>query len=262
MKPKMHRKTISIFFTALVFLSLGPSNALSSERPRQSSVNKIPFSENEELTYKLTWLGVFAGMAKLCIKGKIIKWDKDLYHITSQADSSKFVSLIYKVEDRINSFIDASGLYPWYYSIKQREGRYRARRKIIFDQKNNRATFIKNDNEPKEFSVPPGVQDPISSLYFIRGRDLTTGKSVYVNTFSGKKTHRVEVQIIKKEKIDTMFGKTDTVLIRPILNFHGIFRHKGKIFIWLTDDNKRLPVKMRAEIFIGSVVATLIDYKT
>lgn len=174
------------------------------------------------------------------------------------------MSLIYKVNDRVHSYIDTSGFYPWYYSIKQREGRYRANRIITFDHKNNKAFFTKNDNPPQEFSVPSMVQDPLSTLYFLRTKDLAVGKSVYIDTFSGKKTHRVEVQIIRREKIETIFGKIDTILVKPILDnidFKGIFRHKGNISIWLTNDKKKLPVKMKTKIFVGSVNATLIDYK-
>jgi len=66
--------------------------------------------------------------------------------------------------------------------------------------------------------------------------------------------------VIKKERIKTILGKVDTIVIKPILNFPGIFRHKGNIYIWLTDDQKRLPVRMKTEIVFGAVSATLTGY--
>jgi len=260
----MYKKIVFVFIIILIFFYISPLYPSYYKELKGSSIDNIPFTEKEELTYHITWMGISAGTAKMCIKEKINKWNKELYHIASQADSSEFVSLIYKVKDRAHSYIDTSGIYPWYYSIKQREGRYRANRIIIFDQENNKAFFTKNDNPPREFSVPSMVQDPLSTLYFLRTKDLTIGKSVYIDTFSGKKTHRVEVQIVKREKLKTIFGKIDTILTKAILeniDFKGIFRHKGNIFIWLTNDKKKLPVMMKTRIFIGSVNARLIDYK-
>lgn len=253
----MNKKALFIFIIIFLIHSLMYTKKGTS---KELSAGNLPFSQKEELTYHLTWMGILAGTAKISITGRINKWNRKVYHVSSRADSSEFLSLIYKVEDRVNTYIDAYGIYPLYYSIKQREGHYRADRTIIFDQKNNRASFIKNVNPPKEFSIPPEVQDPLSSFFFVRSKKLITGKSLYVNTFSGKKTYRVEVQVIKKERIKTILGKVDTIVIKPILNFPGIFRHKGNIYIWLTDDHKRIPVKMKTEIVFGAVSATLTDY--
>ena len=258
MKTTM-RRTIFLFIILCLFIPFLPSHSSPAKNRDLSAGSLLP--GKEELTYQLTWLGIVAGMAKLSVSEKIIKWNKVVYHIVSRADSSEFLSLIYKVEDRVNSYIDAAGLYPLYYSIDQREGHYRANRTIIFDQKNTRASFIKNIDPPVESLVPPAVQDPLSSFFYVRRQSLEPGNSIYVDTFSGRKTYKVEVQIIKRERIKTIFGKTDTVLIKPILNFPGIFRHKGNISIWLTDDERKLPVRMKTEIVFGSVSATLVSYK-
>jgi hypothetical protein len=254
-------RRIIFLFIILSFLifSLVSSSSLSEKSKDFPAGSLLP--EKEELTYQLTWLGILAGTAKLSVSEKTIKWNKVVYHITSQADSSEFLSLIYRVEDRVNTYIDAAGFYPLYYSINQREGHYKANRTIIFDQKNTRASFIKNIDPPMEYFVPPAVQDPLSSFFYVRRQGLKPGNSIYVDTFSGNKTYRVEVQIIKRERIKTIFGTTDTILIKPILNFHGIFRHKGNIYIWLTDDERKLPVRMKTEIVFGSVSATLVSYK-
>ena len=253
----MNKKTL---FTFVIIFLIHSLMCIKEGTSKELSAGNLPFSEKEELTYDLTWMGILAGTAKISITGRINKWNRKVYHVSSRADSSDFLSLIYKVEDRASTYIDANRTYPLYYSIKQREGRYRADRTIIFDQKNNRASFIKNVNPPKEFSIPPDVQDPLSSFFFVRSKKLTVGKSLYVNTFSGTMTYRVEVQVIKKERIKTILGKVDTIVIKPILDFPGIFRHKGNIYIWLTDDQKRLPVRMKTEIVFGAVSATLTGY--
>jgi hypothetical protein len=68
----------------------------------------------------------------------------------------------------------------------------------------------------------------------------------------------IEVQVLKKERIKTVLGEVNTILINPLLKNEGIFERKGAIFIWLTDDERRIPVKMKTKVAIGSITATLV----
>jgi hypothetical protein len=68
----------------------------------------------------------------------------------------------------------------------------------------------------------------------------------------------VEVQVVKKEKLDTVLGEINTIQVRPIMKSEGIFERKGAIDIWLTDDDRRIPVRMKTKIKIGSITATLV----
>ncbi len=82
-----------------------------------------------------------------------------------------------------------------------------------------------------------------------------------MEVFDNKKLYKAEVQVVKKEEIETGFGTFKTILIRPVLQSEGIFSRKGDILIWLTDDAKRLPVLLKTKVKVGSIKATLTGGK-
>ncbi|NWF99032.1 MAG: DUF3108 domain-containing protein [Nitrospirae bacterium] len=224
-----------------------------------SSINVFaePFKLPEKFVYELTWTGIKAGTATLGITK-----DGEKYKIVSTAESADWVSFFYTVEDRAESIIIKSDNKEWArpvnYKLKIREGKHRKNKEVIFNTNNKKATYIDHlSNEKKEYDIPESVYDPISSFYYVRTLPLLVGESVYVTVFDSKKIWNVEVQVLRKEKVILPAGTFNTILIKPILKSEGIFSRKGDIFIWLTDDNKRLPVKMQTRVAVGSVIATM-----
>jgi hypothetical protein len=67
------------------------------------------------------------------------------------------------------------------------------------------------------------------------------------------------VQVLKKDRIKLPIGTFDTVIVKPLMQSEGIFNRKGEIYIWLTDDEKHIPVKMQTKVAVGSITATLIQ---
>ncbi len=109
-----------------------------------------------------------------------------------------------------------------------------------------------------ELPIKADTYDPYSSFYHVRTLPLEVGKSVYVSILDTNQLWNVEVQVLKKEKLKTILGEVNTILIKPLMTSEGIFERKGEIYIWLTDDARRIPVKMRTKVTIGSVTATLV----
>ena len=217
------------------------------------------FTIPEKLIFDLTWTGVKAGTATLEIvnhKGQV--------KIISTARSADWVSVFYTVDDRIESLLKSAvfpmqiGL-PENYRVKLREGRHRRDKEVIFDHANRKATYINHlENGKKTYTVNENSLDPLSSFYFIRTLKFEVGKSLYVNMFDSKRLWNVEVQVLRKEKIRTELGEFNTVVIKPLMKSEGIFNKKGDMYIWLTDDQKRIPVKMQTKVAVGSVIATLV----
>ena len=218
------------------------------------------FNVPEKFIYDLTWTGIKAGAASLesINNGDNIK-------IISTAQSARWVSIFYTVDDRAESTLIKNLSQPFVgqpvnYRLKIREGRHRRDKEVIFDLNNSRATYIDHlENEKKEFEMPAFVFDPLSSFYYLRTLRLVVGESVYVTIFDSKKVWNVEVQVLRREKVTLPIGTFDTIVIRPLMKSEGIFYRKGDIFIWLTDDIKRIPVKLQAKVAVGHVTATLIQ---
>jgi len=220
--------------------------------------NGSAFNIPEKLIFDLTWTGLKAGTATLEIVN-----EKDRTKIISTAQSADWLSAFYMVDDRTESVLKNTptasfiGL-PENYRIKLREGRHRRDKEAIFDHANRRVAFIDHiRNEKKDYKIGENTFDPLSSFYFIRTKKYEVGKSIYVDIFDSKKLWNVEVQVLRKERIKTKLGHFDTVVIKPLMKSEGIFNRKGDMYIWLTDDPRRVPVKMQTKAAVGYITATL-----
>jgi len=214
----------------------------------------------ERLAYDLTWTGVKAGTATLEIRP-----GEGGDSIISTAKSADWVSVFYTVDDRIEVQLSRPappgivGL-PLHYHIRIREGRHRRNKEVAFDQPRRKAFYSDLiDKEKKEIDLKNDVFDALSSFYYVRTLTLEVGKSVFVDVLDSKKLWNVEVQVLRKEKITTNLGTFDTVVIKPLMKSEGIFNRKGDLYIWLTDDAGRLPVKMQTKVAVGHITATLVS---
>jgi len=219
-----------------------------------------PFKIPEKFVYDLTWTGITAGTATLELMN-----DGDTIKIISTAQSAKWVSVFYTVDDRVESTLSKNPSPPFIgqpvnYRIRVREGKHRRDKEVIFDHQNNKAKYVSYlENERKEFDLPASVFDPISSFYYIRTLRLEVGKPVYVTIFDSKKVWNVEVQVLRREKVTLPIGTFDTIVVKPLMKSEGIFYRKGEIFIWLTDDIKHIPVKLQTKVAVGHINATLVQ---
>ncbi|GAB4489991.1 MAG: DUF3108 domain-containing protein [Thermodesulfovibrionales bacterium] len=218
------------------------------------------FAVPERFVYDLTWAGIKAGTATLEISE-----DKDGYRIVSTAASANWVSVFYTVEDRIEAKLSKDSGFKFIgrsrsYRVKIREGRHRRDKEVTFDHARRKALFADYlESKRKEYDIERDVFDPLSALFFIRLQKFQIGKSLHVDVFDSKKNWDVEVQVLRKERISTKAGEIDTVVIKPLLQSEGIFNRKGDVIIWLTDDDRRIPVKLQSKVPVGSVNATLVE---
>jgi hypothetical protein len=217
------------------------------------------FRVPEKLTYDLTWTGIKAGTATL----EIIQ-NSDTMRIVSTAKSADWISFFYTVDDRVESVLlspQPPSLVgqPQSYRMKIREGRHRRDKEVVFDPGKRSALYIDHrGGEKKALPIHDNVFDPLSSFYYVRTMKLEVGKPVFVDILDNKKLWNVEVLVLRKEKIRTKLGSFDTVVIKPLMKSEGIFNRKGDMLIWLTDDERHLPVMMLTKVAVGSITATLV----
>jgi hypothetical protein len=220
------------------------------------------FKMPEKLIFDLTWTGIKAGTATMEILD-----DVDSARIISTARSADWVSAFYTVDDRVESLLAIPGSsstigLPQRYTVKLREGTHRRDKEVRFDHAAHRAVYMDHLKKKKQvFGIEGDVFDPLSSFYLVRKARLEVGNSLFVDIFDSKKVWNVEIQVLRKEKIKTCLGSFDTVVIKPLMKSEGIFNRKGDMTIWLTDDDKRIPVMMKTKVVVGSVTATLVGGK-
>ena len=106
------------------------------------------------------------------------------------------------------------------------------------------------------------VLDMLSSLYFVRAQKLEPGKDIIFDIINRERQYPLVVKVLGKETVKTDAGKFNCIVVEPQFRGEGIFVSKGKsLKVWLTDDEYKMPVKMKTEVFIGSVSAELLEYK-
>jgi hypothetical protein len=214
------------------------------------------FRKGEWLKFVIRYGPVKAGYAYMEIPDIVKINGKPCFHIISRAESNDFFSAFYKVRDRVESFIDTTGIFPWHFEKHLREGKFSADVINIFDQKNQRVIARKDT-----FQVPLYVQDVLSAFYYVRTQDLKIGNHFSVDNFSDGKNYPLEVKVLKKENVRVKAGKFYCFVVEPILKSTGIFKQKGRLKVWMTEDPTHTPVMMKSEIVVGSIVAELIDYR-
>jgi hypothetical protein len=270
----LNQRTICVSYCGyflFFFLSLTPATAFATDFPSPPAVAPLqsesrpaadPFFVGEALAFEVRWMGLLAGHASMTVSGQTTRDGHDVYHIRTLAETSPLFSRFYAVRDMGESFIDARELYPWYFHVDQREGSRVTQRTVTFDQRRGVAVHTKNQGTAQTVEVPLGVQDSLSSFYVLRTLPLRVGQSIHLKTFSNGRTYDVEVQILRREKVDAYWGPVDALVVRPLMRFEDVLRQKGEVLIWLTDDALRIPIRLKTAIKIGSIEATLVEVKS
>lgn len=245
------------FFAGLLVISPIEATEPVSVPPPSHHLTNSSFGPGERLTYDVTYFGAKAGTAVMEVMEKTRLKGREVYHIVSTAQSNDFVSLFYPVDDRVESFIDVEGFYPHYIKIKQHQGKRKREKAISFDQIQHRAVQFKNNKE-KVFEVPPRVQDSLSSLYFFRVKNaIDVGRSVFIDVHESEKNWLLEIRGLERERVTTPVGTFDTIKVQAKVQYEGLFMDKGDVFIWFTEDEKRIPVMVKSKIKIGTITAVL-----
>lgn len=220
------------------------------------------FSAGERLTYKISWSKILkAGTAVMEVREDRSAEGKDLLLLVSAARSAGLVSAFYKVSDTIVSVVERDQLRTVSYHADQKHGKRRKQVEMKFDHGAS-VVRVKRDGLSRTFEAPFNVMDALSSLYYIRTRDdLSPEKPLVIDVFDGEKSWDVEIRLLGRERLRTDLGEFDTIRVATYPKYEGVFMHKGEIHIWLTDDERRIPLMMKSTISIGSIVATLTDMK-
>jgi len=213
----------------------------------------------EILTYDVSWSDIVtAGIAVMEIKEGTLPDGKQVLRFIVTTHSKGLVDKFYRVNDRLESVFDPGIMQSLKLSLNASHGKKKRRRELVFDHTNNTVISTLNDDPPETLVIPDQVQDALSSLYYLRTRsDLIVGTTITIPVHDSGKNWSVEVQILGREKVTTPAGEFATIKVRTFPKYEGVFMNKGEIFVWLTEDRRRIPVLMKSTISIGSLVSTL-----
>ena len=228
-------------------------------RPKHRMVENKAFGYYEKLEFSVNYGFINAGSASLEIDTIVDVRGHNCFRIVSKAKSNAFFSKFFRVDDRVASFVDTQGIYPLWFEKHLREGKFKTDRWVRFEQGHNLAIESKGDTTP----TPPFVQDVLSAMFYVRTLPLEVGKSLYIDNYADRKNYPLEVRVLRREKKKVDAGEFECFVVEPLLQEgSGIFANRGKLTVWLSADQYRLPVYMRSKvIFIGSISAQLKNYR-
>ncbi len=213
------------------------------------------FGAAETLYYDIGWQSIVAAQGVMYVNEPIDTNGRICYPIYSTVTSTSFFSTFFRVNDSALTFMDVRELYPLRFEKYLREGKYRSDRIADFDPVAGLA-YTPTDT----LVVPPYVQDALSLLYYVRALELEPGSDLQVENYDGKKVYTLTVGVLRRERIKVKAGVFSTVVVEPLLQAAGLFKHEGGLTVWLTDDRLHLPVLMKSKVIVGSIVAELSQY--
>ena len=222
---------------------------------------RYPAWLGEELTYDVYWGVIQAGTASLDTNQVVLIDGKTAYRIFSHAETIGFVDVFYRVRDYNVAWMDAKTFCSLGYSKHLHEGRFMRDEWARFDSAKGVFTAkIKNKKDQISWvqgKIPENVQDVLSSFYYIRSQNLIPG-TTYTLTVNTQKNWDLLVRVYPPEEVQVPAGKFICFPVEPYLRDAGIFIQKGKkLLVWLTADERKIPVRMQSEVFIGHVRADL-----
>ncbi|MBN1408021.1 MAG: DUF3108 domain-containing protein [Calditrichaceae bacterium] len=226
------------------------------------------FKLGERLIFKVRYGFIKAGYAEMKVLSVGENNNQKYYHIQTTARSASGFDWVYKVRDEVNVFLDYDRLYPLRFEKKLREGSYKADLFVDYNHADSIANieFIRyRDNmkirkrKNEIIKIPPYVNDILSAFYLIRNQDLQVGQPIYLTTNEKDKIYDLEIQVYIKEILEVEAGKFKTIKIEPLLQDEGIFKSKGRLTVWLSDDQYKIPVKMTTEILVGNITTELTE---
>ena len=233
---------------------------VSFNAPKQDA-----YEVGEWFKFRIHYGFVNAGYATLEVKDAIIN-NKKIFHVVGRGYTTGMSRFFFKVDDLYESYIDKESGNPVKYIRKINEGGYVKNQEGFFNQAANSVLVkdYKNRNE-KTFVTPKNTQDILSAFYYLRNYPnidkISPGESIAINMFIDDETTKFKLKFVGREDITTKFGVASSMVFKPLVQSGRVFKEQESLTVWISDDNNRLPIRIKADLAVGSIKADLEEFK-
>ncbi len=260
-------KNIKYFITASTVLVLFSAAGYKLSRTEtiynqiNSGVNAVElpakintaFKEGEILTYRMHYGAINAGVAVLEVKPKVLEVNnRKVYHIVANGYTKGAADWFYKVRDRYETYMDKDAMVPWLFVRRVDEGGFKFSQDYVF----NHYTKKVDVGGGQKFDIPQGIQDMVSAFYSARSMDLSNAKPgdiFSISSFVDKEIWPLKIKFIGREEIKTDIGTYKCLKFRPVVQKGRVFKKEEDLNVWISDDKNHIPMRVQADIIIGSV---------
>lgn len=191
---------------------------------------------------------------------------KPVYHVVGKGKSTGMLHWFFKVNDNYETYIDRKTGYPYKFIRQIDEGGHTKDLEIDFDHKSNTAyVHDKKHNKKKTYSTKENIHDMLSAFYYLRSNineeALQPGHELFLNLFIDDENMDFKVKFLGREVIKTKFGKVNALKFRPYVMAGRVFKEQESLTFWVSDDKNKVPLKIEADLAVGSLDADLDAYK-
>ncbi len=233
-------------------------------------VRNNSFTKGEVLEYKMSY-GIFnIGKGSTIIHDNYHKMNnRDCFKVDVYGRTTGMVDWVADVNDQWGAYIDTVALVPHLSYRKIREGKYKKDEVVSYDHANGKVEAkVLNQKtgeykEPQQYDAPPQVRDLIAGFMYMRTQDFSKVKvndTIIVEGFFEDTVYKLKILYKGKETIRTKAGKFNSIVLKPIMPDNKLFRGENSITAWFSDDKNRIPLKVSANMFIGSAGVELTSF--
>lgn len=244
---------IVVLFIVAITLSIAQKKDEFRKQPNNA------FREGEKLTFDVKYGFVTAGIASFEIPAIKKISGRNAYHVTFEVNTVPTFDNFFKVRDRYETYIDVEGIFPWRFEQHIREGKFSRDFSAFFDQRKGNAK-----TSGGQFEIPKYVNDIVSAFFYARTLDysnLKVGDKIPLKNFYKDKVYDLDVVYHGKETIEVDAGKFECIIVEPLVQEGGLFKSEGSILVWMTNDEAKMPVRVKTKVVVGAIDADLTSYK-
>jgi hypothetical protein len=223
------------------------------------------YDDGEWFKFRVHYGFVTAGYATLEVNETTLN-NMDVYHIKGYGKTTGMSRLFFKVEDNYQSYVGVNNDLPYRFIRKIDEGGYTKDIQIDFNHSTQVAKVNNKKNKEVDYvTFPKEAQDMVSAFYYLRNNlDINTikpGETLDMDMFFDKENFKFRLKFLGEEIIRTKFGKINCLKFRPYVSAGRVFKEKESLTVWVTNDNNKMPILIKADLAVGSLKASLSEFK-
>jgi hypothetical protein len=220
----------------------------------------VPFTVGELLTYDVSWSNYLtAGTATVTVKEKKPSNGSTAYYVVAEGRPTPLLSKLYNLYYKADTLLDAYTLLPQRGSVYSEEGGRKRMKVTTFDQSARKAVFEMETSTTlrKDLVLPEYTQDALAAIYVLRAVPLKPGGRMTMPVADNGKVLKVQMNVSAPESVKTGIGAVNALRVTPIILDEAGKTDGRAMSLWISDDPRRLPVKLQAQLPVGSFVLTL-----
>jgi len=260
-----------VWLYAVLFLTLS-SFVQSDEEVVYPPIFHDCFAPGETLEFRLNFSFFTIGRAKSIIRKEIYQINgRPAYKIDVFGKTSGLVDWIAQVDDQFGAYLDTASLLPHQTYRNLKEGRYRRNEIVRFDHRTKMIEVKELDQETRKFKEPEYFYSPEKYMYdmfgglmIIRSVDfskIAINDTISVDAFLEDTFYTFKTVFRGRDVIKTKLGKFRALVLAPIIPDNELFEEgDDTIKVWLSDDKNKIPLAVKAEMFIGHAGFEILSF--